>query len=135
MSESSSLLMNMGAEVATAAGAKPILSQNSASDGSAGEFANVLKSVLPVNPQKSGSTPHLLARQIEANPLLFSQLSDSDNHLVPHDEIDLEAMFGGKSLPGEDQKLAWQSLLAEYDSANPDTNRLVVARGMIRLIR
>ncbi len=125
MSDSSSMIMNMGAEVAKVAG--PVTGQPIAA-GDGNKFANILQSVLPAG-QQTASDDVLLNKQIEINPLLFSQMDDSQNPLLMADDIDLDALFGGKALPDDEQGIAWQTLLSEYDSTDPNTPRLIVAKG------
>jgi len=128
MSEATPLLLNMGAEVASATGLNPMPGQLPATGNNGNEFAGVLQSVLTPAPQQASPDP-LLAKQLQANPLLLAQLGDSANPLLTPGEINLEALPTGNSLPIDEQELAWQTLLAEYDSNNPDTPRVVLASG------
>lgn len=128
MSEATPVLLNMGAELASATGLNPMPGQLPATGNNGNEFAGVLQSVLTPAPQQASSDP-LLAKQLQANPLLLAQLGDSANPLLTPDDINLEALPSGNSLPMDEQELAWQTLLAEYDSSNPDTPRVVLASG------
>ena len=125
MSDSSSMIMNMGAEVAKVAG--PVTAQPVAA-GNGNDFANILQSVLPAGPPSAADDP-LLSKQLDVDPLLFSQMDGSENPLLTADDIDLDALFGGKGLPADDQGIAWQTMLSEYDSTDPSTPHLIVANG------
>lgn len=128
MSDSSPLLLNMGAEVATAAGLKPVATQGTAKGANGNEFAGILQSVLPPGAQSSNAQP-LIAKQIETNPLLFSQLGGSMEQLLSQEQQQLADVLAGNTLPEEGQALAWQTLLAEYDSSDSQSPRLVIASG------
>lgn len=118
MSEALPLLLNMGADVASATGMNPMPGQSTATGNQGNEFASVLQSALnPVSPQ-SNSNP-LLAKQLEANPLLFVQADGLVNSLLPQADMPLDAALTGNVLPTEEPELAWQTLLAEGESQDP----------------
>lgn len=128
MSEAAPLLLNMGADVAIATGLNPSSAQMPAIGNNDNEFAGVLQSVL--NPASPSLNPDpLLAKQLQANPLLLAQLTGSANQLLLPDEFNLEALPDGNALPMDEPELAWQTLLAEYDSLDPDGASIVLASG------
>ncbi len=125
MSEVTPALFNMSADVASATGLNPISGQAPATTGNNGhEFANVLQTVL--NPALQQSNPN---NPVLANPRLFAQLGDSVNPLLTLGNIDLEALPAGNSLPAGEQEFAWQTLMAEDDSTDPDSPHVVLASG------
>lgn len=129
MSEGSSVLLNMGAELASANGAGPsITSQTGQPNGLKGEFAAVLQSTLASKADTSEENP-LIATEANIHPLLFNDMDNAENSLLAGDEMNLALLMGGKELPPEEQEIAWQTILAEYDSTDADTPRIVMAEG------
>ncbi|MDH5446340.1 MAG: flagellar hook-length control protein FliK [Gammaproteobacteria bacterium] len=129
MSEGSSVLLNMGAELATVGGTSPAIAANSVPQGqNSGEFAAILKSTLSSNGKNAIETG-FSDPALNMNPLLLTEAAVQGEQLISQDEMELILLPGGKELPSDESKLAWQSVLAEYDSTDPETPRLMVASG------
>lgn len=128
MSDSSPLLLNMGAEAATAAGISPSQAPTSSNAAGGNAFAGVLQDAIAPTVKSDVNTPVAL-KPVEINPLLLSQLVGSGGEPGAENESMLDEMFGGKLLPSEEQDLALKAVLAEYDSEDPQSLRLVVAEG------
>ena len=128
MSDTSPLLMNMGAEVAKAAGMHANPAGTRSTGGENDEFAGILHSVLTPDSKPIEAKP-LIAIQAESDPLLLSQLEGLTDQLLQQRMVGLEALPDGKLLPDTEQELAWQAMLTEYDSENHDTPRVIIAAG------
>ena len=135
MSDATPMLLNMGAELGSSAGLKSFASQVPPIGGQTGaqgnEFAGVLQSVLA--PDVAGPTDGnpIQAMELQADPLLLAKLGNAANPLLSQAmlEMDPAGLSIGNTLPGEEQDLAWQTLLAEYDSTDPDGTRVLLASG------
>jgi len=128
MSDAMPLLLNMGADVANATGQGPVSGQTAATGSNGNAFAGILQSVLKPDSDPSGQDS-LLAEEMQLNPLIFTQLAAAGNPLLTQEEISLDDLPIGNNLPTDEQELAWQSLLAEYDNQDPTTPRVVLAAG------
>ena len=128
MSEAAPILLNMGAEVASATGLNPMQGQSPATGNTGNEFAGVLQSVL--NPASQPSTSNsLLAKELQVDPLLLLQPEILNNPLSAATEMSLDSLPTGNPLPSDEPQLAWKTLLAEYDSQDPDSPHVLLASG------